>query len=210
MNSDTTGRELRAAILIGGGSGRMGFPKSLLKIGHQFLLERIARAANAVARKIVLVGAGPVPGKLLKMTRLPDAPGIRGPLGGVLSALQSKPPSRWLVFSCDLPFVSRGAVHWLVGQARADILAVLPHLDSPDIAEPLFALYEPCAAEPLEHAARRGERSIRRILAREAIASPGVPDHLRAAWRNVNTQAEWESALAELRRSRTNDEVHAD
>ena len=175
----------------------MGFPKSLLKIRQEFLLEKIARAASAAAEEIVLVGSGQVPGKLLKVPRLKDEPGVGGPLGGVLSVLRWRPAARWLVFSCDLPFITQEAVGWLLSQSRADAVAVLPHLDSPGIPEPLFALYEPSVRPILDAAAQRGERSIRRILARERIVSPRVPHCLRAAWRNVNTAQEWQQALEE-------------
>ena len=200
VRNDDNSADIRAAILIGGGSGRMGFPKSLLKIGPEFLLERIARAASIATREIVLVGAGNVPGKLLKMPRLEDVPDVGGPLGGLLSVFRWRPRSRWLVFSCDLPLATSEAVEWLISRSAPDVLAVLPYLDSPDIPEPFFALYEPAAAEALERAAAGGGRSVRRVLARERIASPRVPDHLRDAWRNVNTPDDWKTALAQIRK----------
>jgi len=188
-----------AAVLIGGRSSRMGFSKSLLRAGGGFVLERIAAAAGEVSREVVLVGEAPLPrGELSAMRRIQDAPGVEGPLGGVLAALRRHPRARWLAISCDAPFLSADALRWLLGQERPGDIAVLPCLDSPETPEPLIALYTPRARSIIEQAARAGERSLRRILAGKRVHSPRVPENLRKAFANVNTPEEWRAALAEI------------
>ena len=150
-----------------------------------------------MAGDVVLVGDACVPAALAERKRLADVPGIAGPLAGVLAAFRWRPDAAWIVLSCDLPFVSGDALRWLLEQRRPDCLAVLPCLDSPETPEPLMAVYCPSARVALEAAARRSERSIRRILACEAVLSPRVPEHLRRAWTNVNTPEEWKAALQE-------------
>ena len=200
MNSSS--EAVNAAILIGGKSSRMGCPKSLLEFGRLSLLEKIAAAADEVASEVVLVGDGPVPAVLAGKKRLPDVPGIAGPLAGILAAFRWRPGAAWIVLSCDLPFVSGDALRWLLEQRRPDCLGVLPCLDSPETPEPLLAVYAPSARTAIEEAARRGERSIRRILSREAVLTPKVPKHLRRAWTNVNTPQEWKAALEEAAKCR--------
>ena len=95
------------------------------------------------------------------------------------------------MISCDAPFLSAGALRWLLAQAKPRDIAVVPHLDSPERPEPLIALYAPRARSLMEPAARAGERSVRRILAEMKIHSPRVPEHLRKAFANVNTPEEW-------------------
>jgi len=187
------------AVLIGGRGSRMGGPKSLLRLGGEFLLERVARTAAAVAEEVVLVGAGPVPAPLRDMRRLSDAAGVEGPLAGVLAALRWRPQVGWIVLSCDLPFISQEALEWLIAQAGQDACAVVPHLDSPNQREALFAFYAPGAMALLEEGARRGERSLQRLLAGPGVLSPKVPDNLRAAWTNVNTPEEWAAAAKAIR-----------
>ena len=174
----------------------MGFSKSLLRAGGESVLERIVAAAGEVAREVVLVGEAPLPaGELRAMRRLQDAPGVEGPLGGLLAALRWRPRARWILISCDAPFLSAGALHWLLAQAKPGAIAVLPHLDSPETPEPLIALYMPRARSVMERAARAGERSIRRILAGKRIHSPRAPENFRKAFTNVNTPDEWRAAL---------------
>ncbi len=185
-----------AAVLIGGKSSRMGFPKSLLRAGGEFVLERIVAAAGEVSREVVLVGEAPLPaGELSALRRIPDAPGVEGPLGGLLAALRWRPRARWIALSCDAPFLSADALRWLIAQTEPGAIAVLPHLDSPETPEPLIALYTPKARSVFEQAARTGERSLRRIMAGEKFQSPRVPKHLRRAFANVNTPEEWRAAL---------------
>lgn len=187
------------AVLIGGKSSRMGWPKSMAAIQGEHVLERIVKVARTISLQVVLAGDGPVPEPLSGTALLTDAPGVEGPLGGVLSAFRRKPDERWIILACDLPLVTPDAVRWLLAQAGPDTIAVLPHLDDPNLKEPLFALYEPAAGVVLEEGARKGERSICRILVGEDVASPRVPGELRSAWMNVNTPEEWKAALASCR-----------
>jgi len=181
-----------AAVLIGGRSSRMGSPKTLLRAGGESVLERIVAAAGEVSREVVLVGEAPLPaGELSAMQRIQDAPGVEGPLGGLLAALRSRPRTTWIVLSCDAPLLSADALRWLLAQAKPGVIAVVPHLDSPESPEPLIALYTPRARSVMEQAARAGERSLRRILAGQKIHSPRVPENLRKAFANVNTPDEW-------------------
>jgi molybdopterin-guanine dinucleotide biosynthesis protein A len=193
-------REPCAAVLIGGRSSRMGFSKTLLRAGGGFVLERIVAAAGEVSREVVLVGEAPLPaGELSAMRRIQDVPGVEGPLGGLLAALRWRPRTRWLVISCDAPFLSADALRWLLAQAKPADIAVVPHLDAPERPEPLIALYTPRARSLMEPAARAGERSIRQILAGMKIHSPRVPEKFRKAFTNVNTPEEWRAASREVR-----------
>ena len=181
-----------AAVLIGGESSRMGQPKSMLRSKGGFVLERIVAQARCVVQEALLVGAGEVPESLSNMPRLPDVPGLAGPVAGLLSAFRWQPEARWLVLACDLPLLSSQAVEWLVEQSTPGIDAVLPHLDDPELSEPLFALYEPGAGVFLERAVGSGVLSIRKALAGSRIVSPRIPAHLRSAWVNANTPTQWQ------------------
>lgn len=180
----------------------MGCPKGLLEFGGLSLLEKIAGAAEEVASEVVLIGDGPTPDSMAERKHLADVPGIGGPLAGILAAFRWRPGAAWIVLSCDLPFVSGDALRWLLAQRTLDCLGVLPCLDSPDTPEPLLAVYAPSVGPAFEKAAQSGERSIRRILDREAVLSPRVPEHLRRAWTNVNTPEEWKAALEEAAKCR--------
>ena len=81
-----------AVILAGGNSKRMGRKKSQIRMGRHTLLGH-ARAAVGDA------GLEP------RVIAVDLQPGL-GPLGGILTALQSAKHSRVLFVGCDMPFLS--------------------------------------------------------------------------------------------------------
>ena len=181
---------LRAGVLIGGASRRMGTPKALLEIDGETLLERTARILSARAEGVVLLGDGPVPPGL-DLPRLPDPAGLAGPLAGILAALRSAPGAAWIVTACDQPGLSLEAVDWLLAQRTADAWAVLPRVDERGV-EPLLALYEPRALELAEALVAGGRLSPSRLARDPKCATPRVPARLAAAWADVDTPDDWE------------------
>jgi len=192
---------LYAAVLIGGESKRMGRAKTMLRDGKGFILERIVNMLRAEAADVVLAGQARLPGALSRLKTLPDAPGVKGPLAGVLSVMRWNPAVRWIVMACDLPLANGRALRWLLSRAGPGKWAVLPHLEHPSRREALFAVYDPPARVLLERGARAGQASIQRILATPKVASPRVPDELRQAWVNVNSPGEWRAARKTARKA---------
>ena len=180
---------LRAAVLVGGSSRRMGEPKEGLRIGSERLLDRILEALRAAGPDpVVLIGAGAaVAGAAAKLPRLPDVPGVEGPVAGLLAALRSE-PSAWLIAACDLPRLTASAVAWLVKERRADRWAVMPCVGGR--VQPLLAVYEPEAVALLEQLAAEGTPSPSRLEGHPRVWSPQPPSPIAPAWRGVNTREE--------------------
>ena len=192
------GAPLRAAVLVGGASRRMGRPKEALEVGGERLLDRILAALQAAGcGPAVLLGAGrEVAGPAAALPRLPDAPGVEGPLAGLLAALRSE-RAAWLVVACDLPLLSPPAVEWLAAQrapAHArDCWAVLPCVAGR--VQPLLAVYEPESLELVEELAASGKPSPSRLAGHARVWSPQPPPALAAAWSNANTPGELAALL---------------
>jgi molybdopterin-guanine dinucleotide biosynthesis protein A len=176
---------LRGAVLIGGASTRMGQPKQLLKWRGRTFVERAVLALRGLD-SVTLVGDGPVHPEAARLPRLGDAPGLRGPLAGILAALRSRPDAAWIVVGCDQPCVTDAAVAWLADRRAPGRWMVLPRLED-GRAQPLLALYDSRSLPALEELAesRQGGPS---VLAGHARAdTPSPPRDLAAAWTNVNT-----------------------
>lgn len=176
---------LLGGILVGGGSRRMGRPKQLVEIGNQTMFERVADALAPHVAAIVALGAGELPAGWDPARRLADAPGVRGPVAGILSALQWAPQATWVVAACDLPDVTPAAIAWLLTQRRPNRAAVLPCLDTRG-PEPLLALYEPAALPLIEQAASSGAGPAS-LAGHAAVAVVPVPAPLRQAWWDADT-----------------------
>ena len=182
-------RPVLAGVLVGGSSSRMGCPKQLLEHDGRRLVDRVVDAVQLRLGDPVLLGSGAVPEALSANLRLPDAPGIAGPMSGLMAALRWAPNAAWLMVACDQPLISRRAVDWLLEQRRPGRWAILPRLANGPV-EPFLAVYEPQALGLLERLARSGKSGPWRLAEMADVVSPTPPEELSASWRNVNTPEE--------------------
>jgi molybdopterin-guanine dinucleotide biosynthesis protein A len=171
----------------------MGRPKHLLEMGGKTWLEHLVRTVEPFVEQTVLLGAGQVPAPLAKLTVVPDAPGVEGPLAGMLAALRWQPFASWLFAACDLPLMSAEAVQWLLATRRPGVWATVPRLDGRTGVEPLLAHYDFRCRHLLEQCTCPSE-----VIRWDRVATPVVPRELAASWRNINTAAELR-ALVRLR-----------
>jgi glutamate dehydrogenase (NADP+)/cyclic pyranopterin phosphate synthase/molybdopterin-guanine dinucleotide biosynthesis protein A len=197
-------KPLKAAILIGGRSRRMGRPKHLLSIDERTLratwLERTVKLVTPLVLETVLLGQGEVPSSCAHLRRISDVEGISGPLAGILAVMRSEPETDWLVLACDMPAVSTEALRWVLEQRSAENRGVVPRLSAKNWYEPLFALYTHRALDLFETLYAGGDGRIGRVARHPEIANPIVPQILRGAWRNVNTPEELQLFYSERRK----------
>jgi molybdopterin-guanine dinucleotide biosynthesis protein A len=203
MRDETRGLGLPplvGGILVGGSSRRMGTAKALLDWEGESFIERIARTLSSVVPEIALLGiAAGLPVGVGTLPLIPDQAGAQGPLAGLLGAFAARPEAAWLVLTCDQPRLSSVALDWLIGERRADRIAVLPRL-SPRRVEPFPAIYEPHCRRALQALAGPGRTSSLQPLAdRDRVHVVPVPPALAEEFRGVNTPAEW-SELNRFRR----------
>ena len=189
----STGQDVRAVVLVGGGSRRMGRPKLALRRDGLTLVEIAVAAVDGLAGTTVLAGDGPLPRGLSGYRRLSDPPNVAGPLGGILAAMRWDPKAAWVVMACDMPLARPEAVEWLVSQRRSGVLAVLPQI-VPGTVEPFLAVYEPQMKDVLERRAGEGRFGFQDLAGARGISCPPPPDKIRDAWTNVNTLEEFQNS----------------
>jgi molybdopterin-guanine dinucleotide biosynthesis protein MobB len=158
-------RPLFASLLVGGKSSRMGRPKQLVRFHGSALGEIVARAlssgigepkinhgvggAKLLDPNLVLLGAGPVPDALHGLRRLPDAPGLAGPIAGLLAAHRWAPSAAWILAACDHPWLTESDIRWLIDQRRPGAWAIVPRQPDGHPCSTL-GLYEPQSLTVLE------------------------------------------------------------
>ncbi len=115
MTKSLNERPVWACVLIGGKSSRMGQPKHLLRDREgRTWLENIVDSIKPLVTGVVFSGKGEVPLALQNTLRLPDIPGVVGPMNGILSAGRWQPYVSWILIACDMPEVSGKGVDWLL------------------------------------------------------------------------------------------------
>lgn len=185
-------RPLFAGVLLGGASSRMGRAKHLLELGGRTFLERVTEAVSTCIDSVLLLGAGELPDTCSQLLRLPDPPGLAGPLAGLLAAQRWAPECAWLVVACDLPLIDRDAIEWIVEQRGPGRWAVMPRAAGGRL-EPLAAVYEPQSRPLLERLAAVGGAAPRRLADHAKTATPDAPARVQATLRNFNTPEDLES-----------------
>jgi len=186
----TSVRPILGGLLIGGGSKRMGRPKSRLMFDDATFGERIVDVMKKHVTEIHLLGDGPIPRGLADLPRFPDPPNVGGPLAGILAALRARRGVGWIIVGCDQPLITDDALTWLLNQRKPDRLAIMPRMDAERI-EPLLAIYETGILEQAEKLAAQGISRIRKIALAEGVFMPTPPVELRACWTNVNTPEDY-------------------
>jgi len=174
-------------VLIGGKSTRMGRPKHLIQEKDKTWLEHAVKILTPKVDQVVLSGSGEIPVSLATLPRIPDAPGLAGPLAGILSVMRWQRGVSWLVMACDQPDVQPESLEWLLAQRQPGIRAVLPDLLGDGHLEPLLAWYDFRCRPQLETIAASGSLRISQLAHQVGVRHFQPPEHLHSSWRNVNT-----------------------
>lgn len=177
---------LFGGVLIGGQSTRMGHPKHLIEDRGRTWLQHAVEQLSPLCSRVIVLGAGEIPQGLTRDAHLPDAPGIEGPMAGVLAAMRWAPAADWLVTACDLPDMTGEALAWLLSHRRPGVWVVMPRLEAEAPVEPLPAYYGFRCRAALELLASEGSRRLRDLAVHPKSLSPVMPENLRGALRNAN------------------------
>ena len=203
----TAGVSIAGFILAGGESSRMGVDKGLLEIAGVPMIARAARLVESVVGSPVVVVGTPEKYRELRLRAIADDwPGC-GPLGGIATALAASDAEWNLIVACDLPYLTREWLQYLLQRARdsAEEAVVARNLTPANRrgAEPLCAMYHRGSEPELRRALQRGVRKVTDGLAelRVEMIEPAKWkgfDSDGLLFKNVNTPADYEEAKAKF------------
>lgn len=188
-------------VLAGGGSTRFGRDKALVEIAGVPMLSRMRELLTLVTKKVQVIA---VPDKYaaLDITGVPDRWDGQGPLAGIITALLTTAETsgaQWnLIIGCDMPFLSRDWLAYLVARSRvSDAEVVAPQ--SEQGLEPLCSCWRTSAAPKLQKQFESGTRKITEAMKRLDMETVD-----EAAWKrfdtagrlfwNMNTAADYHEA----------------
>ena len=144
----------------------MGKAKALLDFGGEPLIIRIVRTIEPLVSSVTVVGPSKLYGDLgLQVIEdqrfgIPDeASRSPGPLLGIATALRASRTNWNLILACDLPYLSREWVNWLLARTKiSSAQVIMPRTEGGP--EPLAAVYRRSCAEASIEALRRGVRKV--------------------------------------------------
>lgn len=196
-SSATQAPELRALVLAGGRSERLGQDKAALEWGGQSLLERTVRLVEPLVSGLrVAVRADQADDALRRRyALLIDALANAGPAAGLLAAHRSAPAAAWLVVACDLPRLDTTTLEALLRGRDPRRAATAFRDPRTGHAEPLCAIYEPATLARLAAGSDRVHAGPRALLDGADVCVLAPPD--AHALESLNTRED----LARLRGS---------
>jgi len=154
---------VEGAVLVGGGSTRMGRDKATLLHDGAPLASKVASALGACVERVRLV-ARPDRSFELGLPCIVDRHEVRAPIVGVAAALAACEASAVLVAACDLPELDPRLLLALLALAPADGGADVVAPLGPNGPEPLLAIYRPRLLPELERRIARGELALQKLL----------------------------------------------
>ena len=138
---------MTGVILSGGKSARMGTNKAFLKIEGRRLIDRIMMMFRDMFREVILVTNSPLDYLDQDCIIASDVYKNKGALGGIYTGLFYASDDHVFVSACDMPFLKRSFVEYMIRCAdRYDIVVPEP----PDGLQPLHAVYSKRCLSPIK------------------------------------------------------------
>ena len=189
-------------VQAGGASRRFGTDKALAELGGKTILAQTTELVASVCSEVFIVAAeGKYPGARAPL-RADRWPG-QGPLGGILTALQSSAQrsaeSIWnLIVSCDMPFLTRDWLEFLCQRAERSGAQVAV-AESANGLEPLCACWKTTSMPSVQAAFDSGVRKVTDAMKRLPMEVLDVSvwkrfDTKGRLFWNINTPADYEEA----------------
>jgi molybdopterin-guanine dinucleotide biosynthesis protein A len=142
----------------------LGRDKAVEPLGGQSLIRRVIERVEAVTADIVVVVADAVRGNYLPLDvrhRIVwDVYPGKGSLGGIFSGLSAAKSDWGLVVACDMPFLNRQLLEYMLSR-REDFDAVVPLPGA--YPEPTHALYSKACLPHIEARLRANDLKISRF-----------------------------------------------
>jgi molybdopterin-guanine dinucleotide biosynthesis protein A len=180
---------LAGVILAGGKNIRMGVNKAFLTVYGQRIIDRTAVLFNTLFRQIILVTNTPLAYASLDLEIAVDLIPANSPLVGIYTGLYYSAHPYVFVAGCDMPFISRPVIEYLVSHCPGyDV--IIPRLD--DGYHPLYAVYSRRLIKPMAELIRGGKLKITEVFSharlREVTAAELRPlDRELRSFLNLNT-----------------------
>lgn len=158
--------KLTIAIQAGGKSSRMGTDKSFVPFLGRPMIEVVRDQVEGLGDELILITNTPEPYAYLGLPMIGDDYPGAGPLGGIYTAVRRARNDHTLVVACDMPWLNRALLEYLV-ELRQTADVVVPRWDK--FPEPLHAVYNKTCLEPMREKLEAGVLKITAFYGRVTV-----------------------------------------
>jgi molybdopterin-guanine dinucleotide biosynthesis protein A len=176
-----------AILLAGGRSTRMGRDKRHMDVGGISLLENAYHRLSELFAQVLISVRKPeilIPGA----RHVPDAYGDNGPLGAVVSAMETANHEMIFVMACDIPHPPGNFIQDIM--SRVGAYDVVVPVDNEGRYETLFAVYRRGILPELHTLLNAGEKRIRMVYPLVNTLELKIPPDV--VLRNLNTPEDYQ------------------
>lgn len=183
--------EVTGVVLAGGKNSRMGLDKGLLVVQGKKIIERTIEAMKAEVDEIIIISNGNNY-EYLGYKVYKDIVKNCGPMGGIFTALSYSKTEKNFVVSCDMPFLSKELVSFIIENSDDFEISIPQHGEK---LEPLCAVYNKSCRERFEVFLQRKELKLHDALRHFKVKQISVPETISArnCFENINTPTEYET-----------------
>ncbi|HUS93942.1 MAG TPA: molybdenum cofactor guanylyltransferase [Patescibacteria group bacterium] len=188
--------DLTVTIMAGGKSSRMGTDKSFVPFRGRPLIEHVLEKVNKLGNETIIITNNPAGYDYLGLPIFGDLYANLGPLGGLHSALHHAANPYILLVACDMPWLSRPLLTYLVSlRTTGDV--VVPRWDK--YPEPMHAVYRKSCLDSVESNLRTGNLKLISFYGEVSVrfVNRDEIEHFDPegqSFANVNTPGDLESA----------------
>jgi molybdopterin-guanine dinucleotide biosynthesis protein A len=169
---------LKALILLGGKSSRMGEEKGLIQYHEKTQAEHLVSLLEEIGLEVFLSvrEEQKVNYSFLNRTFITDQIQGAGPLGGIASAMRTFPQTAFLVVACDLPNLQKEQVELLMKNRNPKAFATCYESPLDGGPEPLCSIYEPKSFSALMKVWVNGKSCPRKMLFNRTVEILPIQD----------------------------------
>jgi len=181
---------VKALILLGGKSSRMGEEKGLIQYHEKTQAEHLVSLLEELGLVVFLSVREEQKEnyKFLNRPFIADQISGSGPLGGIASAMRILPQTAFLVVACDLPNLQKEHLEFLLKNRNSKVFATCYESPMDGGPEPLCSIYEPKSFSALMKVWVNGKSCPRKMLFNRTVEILPVKDSKFLA--NANTPEE--------------------
>lgn len=177
-------------VLAGGRSSRMGVDKRTLTVHRQPQQDHLFALLCQVCEKVYISCKDEQLSQHLPT--LIDQFEVDSPLNGILTALNFRKDTAWLMVAVDMPFADEVTFNHLILNRDPDSIATCYNDSDNQLPDPMLALWEPAAAPLVMAYHQAGNTSPRKFLMQHKVKILNIPE--ARALINVNTPEQLDQA----------------
>ena len=190
--------DLFGLVMAGGGSRRMHQDKASLPFGPNTLLEHTLNVVYQVCESVFVSCRENqwTVSEFADIERLPDGAEWAGcgPMGGIVTALQSRPGEACLVVACDMPFIDTAFLGNLIAHRDRTKCATIYTSGTEGYLEPLCAIYEPSAVPQLIASHKKRQYALHCVFEEGNVVRVATDDPQKLT--NLNDKVAYQRALS--------------